>query len=206
MRIPIVTLAFMVLAGTAAAQVEGSAIEFDLPTGAVLVVFPEDPGRLYVDGTLVAQPLAVRVGWAQIDFMGMCFLDEPMPGVTELAVAVWDAVPPTLNLVPGLLPLEAPTDAGGWSDLRLGGLRGGGYSDGPVPLVAYVPDLAVCAWGYEFDVELRSPDINGDLIIDLSDIVLFTQAYGGPYQARADFTADGVINLADIVVFSQALF
>ena len=55
-----------------------------------------------------------------------------------------------------------------------------------------------------FELEIRSPDINGNLVVDLPDIVLFTQALGS-YATYADLRPDGVIDLSDVVIMVQAL-
>jgi len=47
------------------------------------------------------------------------------------------------------------------------------------------------------DVQFNSADINGDLAVNLADIVLFTQILFGQYDYAADFFWDGVINLPD---------
>ncbi len=45
---------------------------------------------------------------------------------------------------------------------------------------------------------LNSPDINGDLVIDLGDLGLFATDFFGAYNFRSDFFWDGVLNLADV--------
>ena len=55
-------------------------------------------------------------------------------------------------------------------------------------------------------VNMNSCDLNGDLLVNLSDVVTFTtdlQAWPAPY--RSDFNWDGVVNLTDIVMFAQAI-
>lgn len=49
----------------------------------------------------------------------------------------------------------------------------------------------------------NSPDINGDLVVNLSDAVLFAQDYGLVYRYRHDFNWDGVVNLTDAVLLAQ---
>jgi hypothetical protein len=51
----------------------------------------------------------------------------------------------------------------------------------------------------------NSPDINGDGIVNLSDVPLFASDYlGGLDPFRADYQYDGVVNLSDVVKVSQA--
>ena len=49
----------------------------------------------------------------------------------------------------------------------------------------------------------NSADMNGDLAVDLTDIVLFAQVYFGAYDYCADYYWDGVVNLSDIVLLAQ---
>ena len=104
------------------------------------------------------------------------------------------------------LPLDAPPAADGWTTIDFAHLHGGGYSDQPVVLQAYVPEYYPCYLHSTVALTLRSPDINGDLIIDLTDIVLFTQVLRGEYRSYADFRPNGVIDLSDVVVMTQAIF
>lgn len=49
-----------------------------------------------------------------------------------------------------------------------------------------------------------SADLNSDLLVNLSDITVFTQAIAA-YNADADFNNDGVVNLSDITLMTQGL-
>ncbi|MDD3642287.1 MAG: hypothetical protein PHQ19_02340 [Candidatus Krumholzibacteria bacterium] len=58
------------------------------------------------------------------------------------------------------------------------------------------------------DIEIVSPDINGDLDVDLSDLSFFGEAYntqeGEPgYSACCDYNDDGVCDLSDFAFFGQ---
>ena len=59
-----------------------------------------------------------------------------------------------------------------------------------------VPDTA--------NIAFVSADLGGDLLVNLSDITVFTQALD-TYNAAADFTNDGLVNLTEITIFTQAL-
>jgi hypothetical protein len=54
-----------------------------------------------------------------------------------------------------------------------------------------------------FNYLVNSPDMNCDLVVNLTDVVLFAGAYYGAYDYCADFYWDGVLNLSDIVVLAQ---
>jgi len=46
----------------------------------------------------------------------------------------------------------------------------------------------------------NSPDLNGDLVVNLSDIILFARIYWGEYSYAADFYWDGQVNLSDLAM------
>jgi hypothetical protein len=48
-----------------------------------------------------------------------------------------------------------------------------------------------------------SPDLSGDHQINLTDTVMFTQAWYGSYNRAIDYFFDGVIDLSDLVLFSE---
>ncbi len=49
-----------------------------------------------------------------------------------------------------------------------------------------------------FALRFNSADINGDGIVNLSDISDFSSVFYGAYDFSADFFADGVVNLSDV--------
>jgi hypothetical protein len=51
--------------------------------------------------------------------------------------------------------------------------------------------------------KFNSPDENADLVVNLTDVVLFAGDYYGPYDYCSDFYWDGILNLSDIVVLAQ---
>lgn len=52
------------------------------------------------------------------------------------------------------------------------------------------------------DMLFNSPDIDGNLVVNLTDVILFAQAYYGTYDYAADFYWDGNLNLSDIVILA----
>lgn len=106
----------------------------------------------------------------------------------------------------GSFRADHATDADGWTEWLLP-LRGGGWSAGPVTVYlngmpAQDPDQYVHP---PLDLRTNSPDLNGDLVVNLSDIVYFTQDLTGAYQYRSDYDWDGVVNLTDVVYFAQGI-
>ena len=90
---------------------------------------------------------------------------------------------------------DASTDENGqttWTNP----VNGGGCSDGELVEI-YVAGSPLSGAG--LDITFNSADLNGDLAVNLADIVTFTQVLNGDYDYCADFNNDGAINLADIV-------
>jgi hypothetical protein len=65
------------------------------------------------------------------------------------------------------------------------------------------------AWGplqAPMDIQFNSPDMNGDLVVDLIDVGIFSVAFFSPtYDYCADFCADGVINLIEVGIIASAV-
>lgn len=47
-----------------------------------------------------------------------------------------------------------------------------------------------------------SPDLSGDLQVNLTDVQLFSAIYSGDYDVRADFNHDDVVNLTDLSLWT----
>lgn len=54
-------------------------------------------------------------------------------------------------------------------------------------------------------VSYNSPDINGDLVVNLSDVATFAGDFFTGYNYRSDFNYDQVINLTDVAMFASAM-
>lgn len=55
-------------------------------------------------------------------------------------------------------------------------------------------------------LQVNSPDLNGDLVVDLVDVTLFAQDFhADDYRFRSDLRADGDVNLADIIPMAKHL-
>lgn len=148
--------------------------------------------------------VTIRVQLVDIDFAPVALFPpedlwlrfNPEPGPVESC----QLSPP--NLPGGMFPADAPTDAGGWTEFALP-LRGGGWSEGPCA-VYLNGSPAQSPGGWVFDtIPLRtnSPDLDGDLVVDLTDIVLFARDFRGDYAYRSDYNWDGQVDLSDVVRF-----
>jgi hypothetical protein len=50
-----------------------------------------------------------------------------------------------------------------------------------------------------------SPDLDGDLVVDLTDVVQFATAYLHGYEPCCDFYHDGALDLTDVILLAQHL-
>jgi hypothetical protein len=116
---------------------------------------------------------------------------------------IWlaSAKPGEINLCPGGSSADANTDAAGTTTIS-GTLRGGGFTEGGLVValsgapITGSPPLAI---------EVNSPDITGDRIVNLADVGPFAADLRGAFNFRSDLFADGLVNLADVGIFSAEL-
>lgn len=73
-------------------------------------------------------------------------------------------------------------------------LNAGGASED----VCYVMVNGESLNGDPFPLAFNSADMNGDGVVNLADVGLFSSAFFGAYTFGADFFADGVLNLVDV--------
>jgi hypothetical protein len=105
----------------------------------------------------------------------------------------------------GLVACDGGTTADGATDINgetqfQNALAAGGNSFGEVTQVM----VAGAALGATVNLLYNSADINGDLLVNLSDVTAFTQMLNA-YNWEGDFNYDGIINLADVTRFTQAI-
>lgn len=103
---------------------------------------------------------------------------------------------------------DAPTNALGRTTFTQP-LHAGGASSYPgEPMHVLYVDPAGTIWviGPILFVYVNSPDIDGNGIVNLSDLVHFaTDIQGGVYVYRSDFHFDLILNLTDIILFATAV-
>ena len=104
---------------------------------------------------------------------------------------------------PGGAIADQNTDAEGRGTFS-GAFQAGGSTD-PIAgeTLLLVINGSVCPNGMGMDIQVNSADMNGDLAVDLTDVVIFATVFYGPYDHAADFHFDGVINLSDVVLMMQ---
>ena len=101
----------------------------------------------------------------------------------------------------GNLPISQ-TDSNGFTQFTRR-FFGGGASSGLLQVYLHGAALRSVSG---MAVRFNSPDMNGDLAVDLSDVPLFAADFvSGVYAYRSDFHHDGQINLSDLVRMAGAL-
>lgn len=97
----------------------------------------------------------------------------------------------------------AATDEFGQTTME-GDIAAGGCADGIAVVVQgyVILDGPGCTDATCLPILIRSPDMNGDLAINLADFSAFGLAYPpNPYNKCADFDCSGAVNLADFSTF-----
>jgi len=194
--------ACLVFAVSAAAQVDLDQSIAWLDPGA-------DGASLYVvpDGSGAALTHAFAPGGGTVDATVHVQLFDatgaPVAGfpADEIEMYYWDGMV-ALAICPAGWTADGDTDAAGMTSFSLPPRAGGSVAYGGClvfvagePLTNQ-PSLALSA---------NSPDMNGDLVVNLIDVAMFAQRFAGPYSYDADLNCDGVINLSDISMFAGAL-
>jgi hypothetical protein len=112
-----------------------------------------------------------------------------------------------LSFCSGGTVADASTDVNGETTFS-NPIAGGSYTDPTTERMLVMVAGAPIAGG-GVDVQFNSPDISGDLVVNLTDIVAFTQLLGGDTSSHplfaGDFNNDGTINLSDIVRFTPGI-
>lgn len=194
----ILVLAFQ---GYAVAQVVPVDVDSDLQNlpSLVLLIAPEQPARVYAGGVTQSTAIEVSVMAYAANEMWWCLdRDGGLPGVTHLSLACEQ---PGAVLVGAPYAMLVPTNSQGVGRFDVANLRGGGYTaTGEMRFL--VPDRGSC-WG-SFTGRIASPDLTGDLVLNLADLTLFTGDFYTyeSYDPRSDFDGDGVVNLSDLFVFA----
>lgn len=99
---------------------------------------------------------------------------------------------------------DGPSDENGITTFTAAPLGGGcAVPDNPHGLAVVLNGAALLQPG--FDIAANSPDLTGDLAVNIADVAAFTQLLFGNYDYRADYYWDEVINLSDVAIFAQGL-
>jgi len=125
----------------------------------------------------------------------------PIPNFPWQDIWVDDYSGSDLALCQGGSYADHNTDSQGMTTIS-GRIAGGGFSEGP--LGVYVAGSLI--YTSQLDIRVVSPDINGDLQVNLADVSDFAVDFASPAGApRSDMNHDGAVNLADVGVFAAHL-
>jgi hypothetical protein len=151
-------------------------------------------GRITTDATILVQL------WYQDDNPPE---DPPPPAPVPNYPGedIWLEIPGAFSCLGGATA-DGPTDSEGWFTFSLP-LFMGGWNEpgGGLPLVFVNGGALFDQDGAPISptIVVNSPDINADLLVNLTDLALFSIDFHGSYSFRSDFIWDGVINLSDVV-------
>ena len=163
--------------------------------GASVLVVPDGSGARFDEARAPGgEVVDATITLTLLDWYGSPIQGFP-PEDIWLETTAGGLVPCTYGITP-----DAPTDVNGqtiWLEPAPAGDCSVGEST--VVVVAGSPLLSP-----PLDLFFVSPDLSGDLEINLADIAMFAQAIF-EYQPCADFNHDWVVNLVDVVMFTQAL-
>lgn len=126
--------------------------------------------------------------------------DLPIANFPAQDVWLDDAGSGDINLCQGGSVADADTDANGDTTIS-GTASGGGWTTNGMSV--YVSGVAITGGdGPTISLDVNSPDINGDRIVDLIDVGLFASDLLA-YQFRSDLVFSGVIDLSDVGRFAS---
>ena len=108
-----------------------------------------------------------------------------------------------LKLCPGGSTADFSTDVNGQTTFSRA-VFGGGHSEGEQTVVVINGSPLV---GSNMNIRWNSPDISGDLKVDLTDTVTYAAdaLHPSPYHYRSDMFFDNQINLSDTVLYAQGI-
>lgn len=192
MRLPLYSLLLLALAaGSARAQFPCEVAYNSYaqsPAGHIMVV-PDGSGA-----TLASAGLTVEL-WVE-----HC-VGEPVPGYSRLDMWLHGEQPADLSVCYRGSIADADTDANGYTTFS-GSLLAGGHSQ--AGLNVYVAGVKLYG-GPALPITVNSPDINGDLMVNIQDLVSFADDFAsGQAPFRSDLFRDGTLDLKDVARFATA--
>lgn len=172
--------------------------ELDRLPNLTIVIAPNHPARMFTPGTVHDTVIRVDVNEYANDEPWRCIVEAgPVVGITHVGLVSGDS---TLHLVGSPYLLLEPTNWSGRGLFDVRRIHGGGYTTSG-RLAFDIPDRELCGPLF-FNGRITSPDLNGDLAINIADVALFTQYYRSG-DIRTDFNGDGVVNIADLREFAS---
>lgn len=163
--------------------------------GAVLFVRPDGMGDPFTQAHMAnGSVVDATVTLTLVNYLGQPLADYPAEDLWLETDGDGLAFPENGTIA------DAATNASGQAEWVMP-LEAGGCTIGE-SVVVMVAGQALNQPG--LPLEFVSPDINGDLAVNLTDLATFSGAYSGAYNECADLFYDGVINLTDLAYFAPA--
>ena len=183
----------LLIASAAFAQIDPTASSASIDQAVTLLVLPDGNGDTIGSWGATLSLNVVDVNGNPVT--DLVAADIEVDGSPPNGLADGFSSPMTHNLVaggfnmgqPGEYTVTAALYAGGWSNGAIVKVRGQQITSSPLSL------------------DMNSPDISGDGVVNLVDAALFTQDVFGTYHFRSDFEFDGVINLLDLGLMSSSI-
>jgi hypothetical protein len=198
----LVVVTIAIVGSSSSAQVVPVVVDAGLPPGSerTLLVAPHLPARMFGwGGTEVSTVFDIYVQEMGGEGEFECTIEGPgVSGVDELVI---EHIGGGVIFSSATFPCAVATDQDGLGVFDFAILRGGGRSLSNHYLKLSVPDREYC--GYGLAVQITSPDLNGDLAINLADLTVFSGAYFADLSL-ADLNGDSQEDLGDLSLFSQA--
>lgn len=122
---------------------------------------------------------------------------------------IWLEIPGLSHCGWGVLA-DGPTDSEGWFTFS-GPLDMGGWNDpSEGPPVVNVMVVGSVLRQEDFspispNILANSPDINADLMVNLTDVAIFAGDFFGAYAFRSDLFWDEAVNLSDVPVLAASI-
>ena len=178
------------------------------PSGGTCCYFacPQGDTDTFIDSGPAPGP-ATGQGW----YIRVCVFEEddtPIPNVPVADLWVIDCDPlADLALCAGQASSNSDslTNEFGYTTMSNTTLAAGGCVDGLAVVVQgfVLLDTMTCTVVICHTVVVRSPDINGDLCVDIVDLALFAQSFPPQaFDACCDFECNGIVDLVDLARFA----
>ena len=171
-------------------------VEFPLGTPVVLYNVPNGMGSAFTEARDLGGAVDATITLYLRDANNDPVVDFPAEDLVLEPSADFDSP------CPGGTIADGNTDVNGMTQW-VNPLFAGGWSEGST--VVMIGGIPLHPFPGFLPISHNSPDINGDLIVNLIDVSLFAQGYFGDYSFRIDLRYDGVINLADLSLFAQGM-
>jgi hypothetical protein len=127
--------------------------------------------------------------------------NDPIAGYAFQDIVLDGAISSDLNICPGGSTADGNTDASGVATFS-NTIAGGGFTQNGLQVYLGGQPLN----GAALNIDVNSPDINGDRTVTVSDVGAFAGDFGsGSFVFRSDFVPDGVLNISDVGRFATAV-